>query len=90
MFKIVKKAEIGCLERERNEAEEELRKVRRELYVARMLLDEISIKINNGVTKEDMGPFTKAEMLYQLMAYNHNDSKTIKRFHGWVLPKDEI
>ena len=90
MFKIVKKAEIGCLKRERDEAEAELRKVRQELHVARMLLNEISIKINNGVTKEDMGPFTKSEMLYQLMAYNYNDSKIIKRFHGWVLPKSEI
>lgn len=90
MFKIVKKEDIERLENKKEELERELFDARHELFLARMVINDLAININSGVSKDNMGELLKSQVLYQLMAYNYYDSEVIKRFYNWVLPKEMI
>lgn len=55
-----------------------------------MTINDISIKIGHDISNKSYTEIEKSLVLYQLLAINNNDMNLIKKFHAWVLPKDEI
>lgn len=85
-----RKEELLRLRKENEKLRDEIRELESKLFRARMTINDISIKIGYDVPNKLYTEIEKSLVLYQLLALNNNDMNSIKRFHSWVLPKDEI
>ena len=96
MFKIPKskrKEELLRLRKENEKLRDKNRNLKFELWLARDIIGDMAIKINNDVSeKEYYSNFEKARVLYQLLAQRDNDFETIKEYYPWLIPnvQDEI
>lgn len=85
-----RKEELLKLIKENEKLKHEIVELESELFRARMIISDISIKIGYDIPNESYTELEKTLVLYQLLALSKNDMNYIKRFHAWVLPKDEI
>ena len=85
-----RKEELLKLKKENEELRHEIIELESKLFRARMTINDISIKIGYDIPNKSYTEIEKSLILYQLLALNNNDMNSIKRFHAWVLPKDEI
>lgn len=85
-----RKEELLKLKKENENLRHEIMKLETKLVRARMTINDISIKIGHDISNKSYTEIEKSLILYQLLALNNNDMNSIKRFHAWVLPKDEI
>lgn len=85
-----RKEELLKLIKENEKLTHEIMELECKLLRARMIISDISIKIGYDTPNKSYTDLEKSLVLYQLLALNNNDMNSIKRFHAWVLPKDEI
>lgn len=85
-----RKEELLKLKKENEKLRHEIMELECKLLRARMIISDISIKISYDTPNKSYTDLEKSLVLYQLLALNNNDMNSIKRFHAWVLPKDEI